>query len=184
MTVFLIGMMGAGKTTLGKALAAALSAHFLDSDEEIVRTSGRSIAEWFDVEGEEAFRQYEATWLETLPSKPMQVVATGGGMPIYNGNMKKMLRRGKVIYLEASVDLLCQRLRSNIEHRPLLQDKDEITLQQWVHDMLEHRAPIYQQAHETVSATDLLDNMLIGQMALRLRAEREAGLDGGPIGSK
>lgn len=124
--IVLVGMMGAGKTTMGKALAASLGWDFVDSDEEIVKTSGISIAQFFEEKGEGSFRTLEREVLETLlkqgPSP--QVISTGGGAFAQEETAKVLLQNSLCLWLDSPVDLLFERTKGS--DRPLLKNKDPL----------------------------------------------------------
>ncbi|MBE9188235.1 shikimate kinase [Microcoleus sp. LEGE 07076] len=120
--IYLVGMMGAGKTTVGRILARELKYRFFDTDELIVRVANQSIAEIFDREGEEAFRELETKVLNELCAYQNSVVATGGGIVARSTNWG-YLHYGIVVWLDVPVDELCDRLRSD-STRPLLREGD------------------------------------------------------------
>lgn len=124
--IVLVGMMGAGKTTLGKALAASLGWNFVDSDEEIVRTSGVSIAQFFEEKGEASFRILEREVLKTLlergPSR--QVISTGGGAFAQGETSKILLQNSLCLWLDSPIDLLFERTKGT--DRPLLKNKNPL----------------------------------------------------------
>lgn len=121
--IVLVGLMGAGKTTVGRQLAKQLQRRFVDSDHEIERRTGVSIPVIFEIEGEEGFRNRESSVLEELLQQGGQVLATGGGAVLRAHNRSLMKRSGTVIYLRATVDELWQRTRHD-RNRPLLQTDD------------------------------------------------------------
>ena len=144
MLVFLIGFMGAGKTTLGSALAAQLGWPFIDLDREIERHSGCSVSEIFVRGGETEFRQMEQQVLyDTVIKSQNCIVACGGGTPCYEDNLAFMKENGFVIYLEVSPEILYERLlRTPASKRPLL----TCTLP-YIHNLLDQRRPFYEAAH-------------------------------------
>lgn len=121
--IFLVGLMGAGKTTVGRQLARALGLPFYDSDREIERRTGVDIPLIFDIEGEEGFRKREKSMIDELTSRDDIVLATGGGAILDCDNRKMLSERGIVIYLQASVDQLFKRTCKD-QKRPLLQTED------------------------------------------------------------
>lgn len=147
--IFLVGMMGAGKTTVGKLLAQQLGKTFVDSDEEIQQRTGVTIPHIFDVEGEAGFRQRETNVIQDLVRLDNMVLATGGGA-VLNGQNRDALRgNGIVIYLRSSVHDLWQRTRHD-RNRPLLQTADpRATLK----DLYEQRDPLYSQVADLVIST-------------------------------
>ncbi|MHB1565812.1 MAG: shikimate kinase [Acidiferrobacter sp.] len=122
-TIFLVGPMGVGKSTIGRALAEHLGQEFCDSDHEIERRTGATIALIFAVEGEAGFRRRESAVLAELAAGPHRVVATGGGAVIAPANRALLREQGCTVYLEASPAVLWERLRRD-RSRPLLQTED------------------------------------------------------------
>ncbi|MGB3266181.1 MAG: shikimate kinase [Microcoleus sp.] len=139
--VYLVGMMGAGKTTVGRILARELKYRFFDTDELIVRVANQSIAEIFDREGEEAFRELETKVLNELSAYQNSVVATGGGIVARSTNWG-YLHYGIVVWLDVPVDQLCDRLRSD-STRPLLREGD---LKSKLQSLFNERKRFYAQA--------------------------------------
>jgi shikimate kinase len=121
--LLLVGMMGAGKSSVGAALAQRLGRPFLDSDEQIERLAGKPIARIFDEEGEAAFRELEARVVEDLSSGPPVVAALGGGAIAQPGMAERVARRATVIYLRASPEQLLDRI-GDPTSRPLLRGLD------------------------------------------------------------
>jgi shikimate kinase len=123
MNVFLVGPMGAGKTTIGRQLAKNFKLEFFDSDHEIEARAGADIAWIFDVEGERGFRQREERVIEDLTTQEGIVLATGAGVVISPANRRFLSSRGIVVYISASIDQQLQRLNADRrDHRqPLLQ---------------------------------------------------------------
>lgn len=137
--VFLIGMMGAGKTTVGKLLAKQMNKKFVDCDEEIQRRTGVTIPHIFDVEGEDGFRRREAAAIHDLAQRNSLVVATGGGVVLNAQNCAELSQNGIVVYLKSSVHDLWQRTRHD-RNRPLLQTADPHAKLQ---ELYEQRDPLY-----------------------------------------
>ena len=122
-TIILIGMMGAGKTTIGKSLANYLDKTFIDSDQEIQKRTGVTIPVIFEIEGEIGFRKREADMLRELIKIDNIVLATGGGIILNEENRKSLKKKGTIIYLRATVNDLLHRTRHD-KNRPLLQTTD------------------------------------------------------------
>jgi shikimate kinase len=142
----LVGMMGSGKTTVGRALAKHLGKVFVDSDEEIIKRTGVTIPHIFDIEGEAGFRQREATTLRELVGRDNTVLATGGGAVLEEQNRAMLRQNGIVIYLKASVHDLWQRTRHD-RNRPLLQtDNPHAKLT----ELFQLRDPLYRQMSDIV----------------------------------
>lgn len=147
-TVVLVGMMGAGKTAVGSALARALDVQFLDSDEEIERAAKMSVAEIFARDGEAFFRARESEVLGRLLSGTPCVLSTGGGAFLAEANRAAISTAGVAVWLKADLDLLWQRVRHKTT-RPLLRTSDP---KKTLRSLLEAREPIYAQAGIVVEA--------------------------------
>lgn len=142
--------MGAGKSSVGRALAELASRTFDDTDSLLQRRLGRSIPELFRLYGEEAFRAHETAVLRSLHPEP-NVLATGGGIVLRPENWVEMRRLGTTIFLHASPEILLARLEASKKRRPLLETPD---WQGRALDILEQRLPIYRQADIVVSMDD------------------------------
>jgi shikimate kinase len=139
--LYLIGMMGAGKSTVGKLLAPRLSYHFFDTDALITQATGFSITQIFAESGESEFRQIETQTLGQISAHTRLVVATGGGIVTQRINWS-YLHHGLVIWLDASPQTLWERIKED-DSRPLLQDPNP---QQKLEDLLQQRKALYAQA--------------------------------------
>jgi len=137
--IFLVGPMGAGKTTVGKQLAKALRYDFIDSDHEIERRTGAGIPLIFDIEGEEGFRRWEKVVIDDLTQRRSLVLATGGGAVLDEGNRSLLRQRGVVVYLRATADQLYQRTAKD-RNRPLLQTKNPRAK---IQELIAARDPLY-----------------------------------------
>jgi len=145
-TVVLVGMMGAGKTAVGKALAARLDVPFLHSDEAIVKAANRSIAGIFNRDGEAFFRAREAEVIARLMDEQIGILSTGGGAFLTDQNRAVIADKGVAVWLRADLDLLWARVRHKTT-RPLLQtDNPRETLR----ELCEAREPLYAKADITV----------------------------------
>lgn len=151
--IFLVGPMGAGKTTIGRLLADTLHMDFVDSDHEIESRSGASIPWIFDVEGEAGFRKREHNVINELTQRSNTVLATGGGAVLSPENRQVLQSRGTVIYLSASLDQLLKRT-SRDKNRPLLQTDDPRAR---LEEILTIRDPLYRQIADVVIHTDKTD---------------------------
>ena len=138
--IFLVGLPGSGKSTVGAYLAKALNYTFQDLDDQIEKVAGRSIADIFEREGEDYFRKREATQLRQMMDEKM-VVATGGGAPCFLDGMKWMNENGFTIFLNPPLETSVERI-SKEAHRPLIGDAPEETLR----NLLSKRMPHYRQA--------------------------------------
>jgi len=140
-SVFLIGMMAVGKTTIGKLLADALGYTFYDTDDVIRERSGADIPWIFDVEGEDGFRNREQNVIDELTRLPSIVLATGGGAVLREANRRALSMRGRVVYLIADVDTIVTRASHN-NNRPMLEGHD---LGARVTQLVADRHPLYSQ---------------------------------------
>jgi shikimate kinase len=147
--VFLVGMMGAGKTTVGRQLAKRLGKTFYDADREIEARTGVSVAVIFDIEGETGFRKREAEAIEQLTALDDIVLATGGGAVLDPRNREHLKSRGFVIYLHALPGVLWQRTRSD-KSRPLLQGGDP---RERLESLYAERDPLYRDVADLVVET-------------------------------
>lgn len=147
--IVLVGMMGAGKTTVGKCLARQLGKTFIDSDDEIQRRTGVSIPHIFEVEGEEGFRRRESCVIHDLMQRNDIVLATGGGAVIKSENRGEICKNGLVVYLKGSVHELWQRTRHD-RNRPLLQTADPRAK---LLELLNQRDPLYTEVADLVVLT-------------------------------
>ncbi len=148
--IFLIGLMGAGKSTIGKQLARDLGKDFRDSDSEIEKRTGVSIDVIFDIEGEQGFRRRETGMLRELVGERDIVLATGGGAVLAAENQQLLRDNGLIIYLRATAEHLAGRVRMD-RRRPLLQSGDKLAR---IRELLTQREPIYQQLADMVIETN------------------------------
>lgn len=166
-TVVLVGMMGAGKTAVGHALARLLGVGFLDSDEEIVKAANMSIAEIFERDGEPFFRQKEAQVIARLLAGRPGVLSTGGGAFLQEANRAAIHAAGVSVWLKADLEVLWNRVRHKAS-RPLLRTADpKATLAA----LAAAREPVYAQADFAVqSSADVPVEVMAGRVAEALAA--------------
>lgn len=148
--IFLVGPMGAGKSTIGRYLAERLHREFCDCDHEIERRTGASVSLIFAVEGEAGFRRWESAILEELTARRNIVLATGGGAVVAPANRTLLKARGKVVYLEADCATLWERVRKD-RSRPLLQTDNPRAR---VESLYREREGLYREAADLIVATD------------------------------
>jgi shikimate kinase len=154
MKVYLVGMPGSGKSTLGKQLAKHLAIPFVDLDDEIEKSEHKKIPEIFSSEGEAYFRRIESTLLQTWAnSKKDFVMATGGGAPCFHRGMEVINKTGVSVFLNVSVNEILERIK-NDNNRPLLAG-DLLTREQKLLEIAKVRLPFYQQAHIVTESPDL-----------------------------
>ena len=169
--IFLVGMMGAGKTTVGRALAHRMKREFVDTDRLLVERTGVPVATVFEIEGEEGFRRRESTVLHEVCEQDGRVVATGGGIILSEENRAVMREAGTVIYLRARIESLWERVRHD-SSRPLLATAEPRAR---LAQLLEEREPMYRDAaHIVVDSGPQSASTLVGRVLSALRA-REAG---------
>ena len=148
--IFLVGPMGAGKSTIGRHLADELHLDFYDSDQEIERRTGADIAWIFDLEGEDGFRKREEGVINDLTDKQGIVLATGGGSIVSKNVRNRLSARGIVVYLQTTIDKQVARTQRD-KRRPLLQNDDP---EQVLRDLAEERNPLYTEVADYVVETD------------------------------
>ena len=160
--IILIGPMGSGKTSTGKMLAKEMGYVFLDTDEEVTKRTGVSIAYIFDVEGEEGFRKRECLALKECLNDNNTILSTGGGIVLSKENRDLLQDRGTVVYLQTSIRFQVKRTAST-NNRPLLQNKDpEETLEK----LMLTRAPLYE---EIADITIMTDNKSLQEMSKEIQ---------------
>lgn len=147
MRIYLVGFMGAGKSTVGRALARRLRWPFLDLDHEIEQRAGMPVADLIRERGEDAFRALEHESLERLAEGPRAVIATGGGAFCREHNVELMKRTGTCVWLDPPVAVLFERIERSGRPRPLFGDRERAAA------LLESRRPWYEQAHLRIDTT-------------------------------
>ena len=148
--IFLVGPMGAGKSTIGRHLADELHLDFFDSDQEIERRTGADIALIFDLEGEDGFRKREENVINDLTDKQGIVLATGGGSIVTKAVRNRLSARGMVVYLQTTIDKQVARTQRD-KRRPLLQNENP---EQVLRDLAEMRNPLYEEVADYIVDTD------------------------------
>lgn len=163
--IFLIGFMGSGKTSVGKQLAELLNFEFIDLDEVIEKSEGKTISQIFQGESEEFFRKKESVYLRSLSAKENTVVAAGGGTPCFHDNMQWMIANGATVYLQTDPEILFERLKSEITHRPLLKGNSEEDLKNFIASKLKERESFYRSAKFIIETNE----MTADDLALKIR---------------
>lgn len=159
--IFLVGLMGAGKTSVGRALAKRLHKTFYDTDHEIERATGVKIPVIFEIEGEAGFRAREAKLLAELVRRTNIVLATGGGAVLSEQNRRLLAEHGTVIYLRAAAPDLWQRTHHD-KNRPLLQTDDPLKKLQ---ELFAQRDPLYREIADVIVDTG---SQSVGSLAHKL----------------
>ena len=155
--IFLIGMMGSGKSHWLKQLAKWNKSVGYDLDALIEMKEEKTITEIFDEDGEAYFRKAETTILKWFKEKKKYIVATGGGTACFQENMDWMKKEGLVIWLDESVDVLVKRLSTEKAHRPLIANLSENELAAYLEQKLLERQPFYKQAHYRLSSDQITE---------------------------
>ena len=168
-SVFLVGMMGSGKTTIGRHLATLLGFEFEDSDALVEARSGADIAWIFDVEGEAGFRNREQQAIAEATKRKNLVLATGGGAVLRAENRSLLRQRGVVVHLDAEAEVLIERVRRD-RRRPLLQGQD---VAQEVCRLLAERQPLYRATAHFAVLTDERPARTVAADILEKLHERE-----------
>jgi shikimate kinase len=175
--IFLVGMMGAGKTSVGRVLAKHLNKVFYDSDQVIEQRTGVRIPVIFEIEGEPGFRHRESMLLDELTALDGIVLATGGGAVLAPQNRERLQTRGTVVYLRASVKDLLNRTRHD-KNRPLLQTADPRAR---LNELFDIRDPLYREiAHVTIDTGSQSLTTLMNRLNYALEArcgDRTATVD-------
>ena len=171
-SIVLVGMMGAGKSTIGRRLSARLHLPFLDADSEIEAAAGMSIPDIFEVHGEPYFRDGEARVISRLLDNGPAVVATGGGAFLREDTRDRIRDKAVSVWLKADADIIMRRVRRRAD-RPLLQTADPVAT---VNRLLEQREPVYRGADLTVSSRDVPHEKIVDECvdALHARLCKEA----------
>ncbi len=155
--IILIGYMGAGKTTLGKALSKELGIIFYDLDWYIENRMRKTIAQIFAERGEEGFRKIEHNLLHEVAEFENVVISCGGGTPCFFDNIDYLNRQGQVVYLKASPEVLYDHLLMGKAERPLIKGKSPEELIAFIREQLQKREPFYSKARYTLDV-NLMDN--------------------------
>ena len=155
MKIFFIGFMGCGKTTWGRKLAVHLGYEFMDLDHILEAQAGMTIAEYFSVHGEDAFRKLESSVLKETVYSENAIISTGGGLPCFFDHMDWMNANGKTLYIKLSAKTFAERLENAKTRRPVLQDKHGDELVAFIADKLAERDGFYNRASYIVNGIDL-----------------------------
>lgn len=159
--IYIIGYMGSGKTTFGRALAKRLDMQFIDLDFYITQRFRKSIPEIFAEKGEAGFRRLETNMLHEAGEFENVVISCGGGTPCFYDNIDYMLSNGLVICMNASKSRLLERLCANPSQRPAIKGKTQDEIASVIEDGLRDRAPFYSRAHIQFNGENLEDRHMI-----------------------
>lgn len=167
--IFLIGYMGAGKTTLGKAFAREMGLTFVDLDWYIEERFHKTISQLFAERGEEGFRELEKRMLHEVAEFEDVVISTGGGTPCFFDNLAYMNTQGETVFLDVDVKVLFRRLKVAKMQRPLLAQKNDEELMAFIVDALQKRLPVYAGAKHRFNGERLEDRHQIKESVERLK---------------
>lgn len=165
-TIVLVGLMGAGKTSIGRRLATRLGVPFVDADAEIEAAAGESIADIFARHGEQSFRDGERRVIARLLERPAHVLATGGGAFMDAETRERIITVGTSVWLRATIETLVRRLEKNRTQRPLLAQGD---LRERVQQLMDERYPTYAQADIVIDTGEGLHEPVVGAILAALK---------------
>jgi shikimate kinase len=169
-SIVLVGLMGAGKSTIGRRLAQKLDLAFVDADAEIEQAAGKSVQDIFRDHGEASFREGERRVIARLLESGPQVLATGGGAFMTEETRNNISRRGIAVWLKADIELLMKRVRRR-DNRPLLKaDNPEEVMQ----SLIEQRYPVYSQADIIIESRDVPHSSIVSDVIRALAAYQRA----------
>ncbi len=151
--IILIGFMGCGKSTMGKAISSRLGIEFMDTDELIEKQESKSISDIFKTQGEIYFRKLEEDLIKQLSPK-RAVISVGGGLPCFNNNIEVLKRLGTTFYINPSINELFSRLRKDDGSRPLLKNMNDDELKSFIGEKLNEREKYYLAADHVVSSLE------------------------------
>ncbi|MFO8236258.1 MAG: shikimate kinase [Bacteroidales bacterium] len=169
MTVFLIGFMGSGKTTVGRKLASKLNMQSVDLDDKIEEETGMTIEQIFNTKGEEYFRDIENKCLKKVIKQKNLILSTGGGTPCYMDNMRFMNQQGVTVYIKMNSYELYSRLIYSKTNRPLLKNKEKAEMKQFIQNKLTERKPYYEKAQLIVKGL----NINVGELAEQIKKKMQ-----------
>jgi len=161
MKIFLLGLMGSGKSFWAERLSEILSIPYFDLDAEIERKEKKTVAEIFETNGEASFRIKETEVLQAFSNKDKFILSTGGGTPCFHGNMQWMNEHGITIWLDGPLDIIEQRLGKGKPHRPLIASVPEADLKGFLSQMLATRSEVYTQAKFRVTGDEIMSKKFL-----------------------
>ena len=179
-SIVLVGLMGAGKTSVGRRLAARLNLPFTDADKEIEIAAGQTIGEIFSEHGEAYFRDGERRVIERLLNNGPQILATGGGAYINQEIRDNIIDHGISVWLRANLETLMERT-SRRDHRPLLKTGDPKTVMQ---HLIEERYPVYAEADITIKSRKVPHDVIVDEIAGALKQKFDGNADAPAQGLK
>jgi shikimate kinase len=172
MLIFLVGFMGSGKSTVGKKLASQLKYKFIDLDDTIASINGLSVVEIFNIKGEAHFRKLESEVLRSISTAENTVIATGGGTPCFNDNMKWLTENGITVFLKAHPATIFHRVAPSKAKRPLISGLNDVDLMDFITNEYKNRLPFYNQASLIVKAENIKVDELTTSISALINDER------------
>ncbi len=156
--IFLLGMMGSGKSHWAQRIAEKTNMDWMDLDQQIEKDTSMTIKEIFAANGEEYFRGKEKDALHELSAYDNIIIATGGGTPCFHNNMQWMNEHGITIWIDEPVDVLAERLKKEKEQRPLIKDLSDEDLHEFLSRKLAERSPFYLQAQHHLKGSNISEH--------------------------
>lgn len=169
MKLFLIGMMGSGKSYWSKRIAEQLQLNYFDLDSIIEQNCKLKINAIFEQYGEHYFRQAETNALKNFANQNNFIVATGGGTPCFNNNMQWMNEHGTTIWIDEPIDILLSRLKKEKDHRPLIKQLDDVELKKFLLQKLNERTSFYIQAKFCLNSNKLSTQPIVELLGEKLK---------------
>jgi shikimate kinase len=168
MNLFLIGLPGSGKSTLGRELAALLNLRMIDTDDEIIKVEGKTIENIFRDSGEEHFRKLEQNVLHLIADNKQQLISTGGGMPCFFDNIEHMNQKGISIFIDVPVEVIHKRLLDRrSQNRPMLEGKTDDEVLLFLKQKYEERVPFYSKATLAITGGNIKAKEIIAELKKR-----------------
>jgi shikimate kinase len=164
--IIIVGMMGVGKSAIGRMLAKNLNREFYDIDENIEKKYNMRIYEIFENYGEKKFRDIEHEVIKEIKKESNYIIATGGGAFIYERNINIFNKIGLTLWLNASPFIIIERLKKNTNNRPLLK---EVDLETYINNLLIKRNPFYAKANLTVNSSKISKNAMKNKILLKIQ---------------
>ena len=158
MKLFLLGIMGSGKSYWAQRIAEKTNRDWMDLDQQIEKDTSMTISEIFAAHDENYFREKERDALQELSEFDNLIIATGGGAPCFHNNMQWMNEHGTTIWIDEPIDILAERLKKEKEHRPLIKDLSDEELYEFLSRKLADRSPFYLQAQHHLQDSNICEN--------------------------
>ncbi len=166
MRIYLVGITGSGKSTLGKKLATSLKYSFLDLDDYLIKQEGKTIEAIFEQHGEEYFRKAENAAIKLIDADNV-VISTGGGAPCFYDSMDIMLKKGNVVWINPEAAVVTERLwkAQNTSNRPLLKNKTKEEVFEFINNKIRERQPFYSKSKIIITHNDITVDMILNAIS-------------------